>query len=133
MINQLIPIAAELAGCVRDYGPDDVAAVLARVPAERRDDLIVVLASMVDPNRKPSELLAWTKRPAQSRAFTPRHLTVKAIDGETHGRNPGRREQVEAMTARGLSTDVIAHHLGISPRAVQRHRTALKAAKEKVA
>lgn len=55
----LVPIAAELIGTVRDYGPDDVAAVLAQVPEGRHDALAVVLAAMVDPDARPHQLLAW--------------------------------------------------------------------------
>lgn len=61
LVDALVPIAAELVGTVRDYGPADVAAVLARVPAGRHDALAVVLAAMVDPDRTPAELLAWTE------------------------------------------------------------------------
>jgi hypothetical protein len=58
--DSLVPIAAELVGTVREFGPDDVAAVLGRVPAGRFDALAVVLAAMVDPDSTPRELLAWT-------------------------------------------------------------------------
>lgn len=58
--DALVPLAAELVGVVRDYGPDDVAEVLARVPDGRHDALAVVLAAMVDPDSSPRELLAWT-------------------------------------------------------------------------
>ena len=61
LAEQLVPIAAELVGTIRDYGPADVAAVLARVPDGRHDALAVVLASMIDPDSRPSELLAWTR------------------------------------------------------------------------
>lgn len=60
LADHLVPIAAELVGTVRDYGPEDVAAVLARVPDGRHDALAVILAAMVDPDARPSELLAWT-------------------------------------------------------------------------
>jgi hypothetical protein len=61
LADALIPIAAELVGTVRDYGPADVAAVLARVPDGRHDALAVVLAAMVDPDATAGELLAWTR------------------------------------------------------------------------
>jgi hypothetical protein len=68
LAEDLVPIAAELVGTVRDYGPDDVAAVLARVPGGRYDALAVVLAAMVDADRTPAELLDWTTTgPVQSR------------------------------------------------------------------
>lgn len=58
--ESLVPLAAELVGCVRDYGTDEVRAVLARVPHGNLDDLAVVLAAMVDPDARPADLLAWT-------------------------------------------------------------------------
>lgn len=60
LADALVPLAAELVGTVRDYSPEDVAEVLARVPDGRHDALAVVLAAMVDPDARPSELLAWT-------------------------------------------------------------------------
>lgn len=61
LADELVPLAAELVGTVRQYGPEDVAEVLARVPNGRHDALAVVLAAMVDPDSRPSELLAWTR------------------------------------------------------------------------
>lgn len=60
LADALVPIAAQLIGCVREYGPDDVSAVLAQVPDGRHDALAVILAAMVDPDSTPKELLAWT-------------------------------------------------------------------------
>jgi hypothetical protein len=72
LAEDLVPIAAELVGTVRDYGPADVAAVLARVPDGRHDALAVVLAAMVDPDAHPSDLLAWTTAgPVRSRDGAP--------------------------------------------------------------
>ena len=69
LVDALVPLAAELVATVRDYGPADVAAVLQRVPAGRHDALAVVLAAMVDPDARPSELLAWVDGgPVQSRS-----------------------------------------------------------------
>jgi hypothetical protein len=66
LADSLVPIAAELIGVVHDYGPADVAAVLARVPDGRHDALAVILAAMVNPDARPSELLAWTLPPTRS-------------------------------------------------------------------
>lgn len=63
----LAPLAAELVGCLRDYGPDDTAAVLARIPHDQHEDFVLVLAAMIDPDQHPGELLDWTRRPARSR------------------------------------------------------------------
>lgn len=69
LVDDLVPLAAQLVGTVRDYGPEDVAAVLARVPEGRHDALAVVLAAMVNPDASPADLLAWTDGPVQSRAW----------------------------------------------------------------
>lgn len=60
LAEQLVPVAARLVACVHDEGPQAVAAALASVPDGRLDALAVVLAAMVDPDARPSELLAWT-------------------------------------------------------------------------
>lgn len=64
--TDLAPIAAELVGSIRDYGPDQAAQVLERVPEHRHADLAVVLAAMVNPDASPAQLLAWTRRPPRS-------------------------------------------------------------------
>lgn len=81
LADALVPIAAELIGTIRDYGPDDVAAVLAKVPDGRHDALAVVLAAMVDPDARPSQLLAWTELgPVASREWeSPRHRPDAAL------------------------------------------------------
>jgi hypothetical protein len=72
LAESLVPLAAELVGSVRDFGPDAVADVLSRVPDGRHDALAVILAAMVDPDARPRELLAWTDAgPVQSRSFEP--------------------------------------------------------------
>lgn len=65
LVAQLVPIAARLVGAVRDYGPEEIAAVLARVPDGRHDALAVVLAAMVDSTRTPQQLLAWVDASTQ--------------------------------------------------------------------
>ena len=70
LAEALVPLAAELVGTVRDYGPSDIADVLARVPEGRHDALAVVLAAMVDPDARPHQLLAWVDLgPVPSRTF----------------------------------------------------------------
>jgi hypothetical protein len=61
LADALVPIAARLVGTVREYGPDDVRAILETVPDGRYDALAVVLAAMVDPDSSPKELLGWTR------------------------------------------------------------------------
>jgi DNA-binding NarL/FixJ family response regulator len=124
----LISLAAELVGTVRDFGPDDVAAVLARVPDGRHDALAVVLAAMVDPDATPTELLAWTTAgPVKSREYIPRHLFLASLPAEALGRHPERREEVRRLTAAGVSAQDIAARLRITTRAVTRHRAAILA------
>jgi hypothetical protein len=78
LADQLVPLAAELVGTVRDYGPDDVAAVLARVPDGRHDALAVILAAMIDPDQTARELLAWVngRTPRQTR-YPREHGTLR--------------------------------------------------------
>lgn len=132
LVDDLVPIAAELVGTVRDYGPDDVAAVLARVPHGRHDALAVVLAAMVDPDARPAELLAWTSAgPVQSRDFTPtafRDLSTGHAEQVAE-----RRATVARLTADGWGPTEIADRLGITKRSVVRHRAAIRDAAEAVA
>ncbi len=55
----LIPVAAQLAATVREYGRDEVAAVLAQVPPGDMPALAVVLAAMVPVDRTVRQLLGW--------------------------------------------------------------------------
>lgn len=71
LADSLVPVAVELVGTVRDYGPETVAAVLQSVPDGRYDALAVVLAAMVDPDKTPKQLLGWLETPVQSRRFEP--------------------------------------------------------------
>lgn len=131
LADVLVPIAAELVGCVRDYGPDEVTAVLARVPQGRFDALAVVLASMVDPDARPTDLLAWTRGgPVKSRDMTPTHLQIKDLPRKAWGRRNELRREVARLTVAGLSAKEIGVRLGITPRSVNRHRAALRNAAE---
>jgi DNA-binding NarL/FixJ family response regulator len=128
LADELIPIATQLVATVRDYGPADVAAVLAQVPHGRYDALAVVLAGMVDPDRTPAELLAWSLGgPVPSREGpTPPHLYVTEVNKAALGRRAERRAEVARLSALRLSSSEIAERLGITQRAVIRHRTALR-------
>jgi hypothetical protein len=55
----LIPVAAQLAATVREYGRDEVAAVLAQVEPGDMPALAVVLAAMVPVDRTVRQLLGW--------------------------------------------------------------------------
>jgi hypothetical protein len=96
----LVPLAAELVATIRDYGRDDWQAVLSRVPDDARDDMVFVLAAMVDADKTPSQLLAWTKKPVQSRDGNAREETVHGKSGKSrrlpreHGSARGYRQHV---------------------------------------
>lgn len=137
LVDALVPLAAELVGTVRDYGPDDVAAVLARVPGRPPGDfgpmdaLVVVLAAMVDPDSNAAQLLAWTEQgPVETReAFEPQHLQVKIAGRNAPCQAQETRVEVERLTQQGLSAQQIAGQLGLTQRAVTRHRAGLRAGK----
>ncbi len=61
----LIPVAARLAGTVREYGRDEVAAVLAQVEPGDMPALAVVLAAMVPVDRTVRQLLGWLDGPGE--------------------------------------------------------------------
>jgi len=129
--DQLVHIAAELVGTVRDYGPDETARVLAKTPDGQLGALAVVFAAMVDPDATPAELLAWLDRPVQSRPFTPQIAWTPLIplgDAEAvKGRIviDHRRAEVARLSAAGMGLAEIAALLGINRRSVSRHRAAL--------
>jgi hypothetical protein len=109
-MDSLVPLAAQLVGTVREYGAEDVAAVLAKVPNGRYDALAVVLAAMVDPEARPSELLAWTE-PA------PRDLPID------HGTERGYRQHMRfadepCMSCRRAHADLRAQRRAIHGRRV---------------
>lgn len=54
-----MPVAARLVGAVHDDGIVGVAKTLGDVSPEHYPALAVILAAMVDPDKTPSELLAW--------------------------------------------------------------------------
>jgi DNA-binding NarL/FixJ family response regulator len=131
LADSLVPLAAELVGTIRDFGPEDVAAVLARVPDGRHDALAVVLAAMVDPDKRPRELLAWTfDGPVQSRDFSPPGYDMKGLTQSALGRHAERRAEVARLTNLGMSAEAIGERLGITKRAVTRHRQAIREALE---
>lgn len=127
--ESLVPLAAELVATIRDYSPDDTARVLARVPD--MSALAIVLAAMVDPDARPSELLAWTHSgPVKSRDAIPSHLELRNLPDEAWGRKRDVREEVAVLTRAGLSAAEIAVRTRITTRSVSRHRKALREAAE---
>lgn len=111
LVDDLVPIAAELVGTVRDYGPDDVAAVLARVPQGRHDALAVVLAAMVDPDRTAYELLAWTGGPVQSRDKPPVGVALP----REHGSERGYQQHRHRRDLPACGPCLIAHRAAARP------------------
>jgi hypothetical protein len=58
LAERLVPVAAELAGRVRDEDRQSLGEFLARYTRAERDALLIVVAAMVDVDRTPAELLA---------------------------------------------------------------------------
>lgn len=58
LAERLVPVAAELAARVRDEDRESLGEFLARYTRAERDALLIVVASMVDVDRTPAELLA---------------------------------------------------------------------------
>lgn len=131
LADALVPIAAQLVATVRDYGPEDVKAILAQVPEGRHDALAIVLAAMVNPDKRPRDLLAWTTAgPVQSREWLPPGYDAKTLSVGVLGRHAERRAEVGRLSDKGVSIVEIADRLGITPRAVNRHRKAIREALE---
>lgn len=59
LVDELVPLAAELVCLVRDEGPQSIERLLARVPDLRA--FCIVLAAMVPDDQSPRALLAWTE------------------------------------------------------------------------
>ena len=130
--STLIPLAAAVIGVVRDYDPQDTGALLDHegITDEKSRALIVALAAMVDADASPSELLAWTATPVQSRTFTPAAYDIKNLNEHAFGRRAERRAEIIRLTNEGLTRPQIAARMGITVRCVERHRAAIRAAME---
>lgn len=129
--SELVPLAAQLVGTLRDYSPEDVAAILDPLPESHLYRLTIILAAMVDPDASPSELLAWTTGgPVESRKFTPPAYDIKNLSEHAFGRHAERRQEIIRLTNEGLSRPQIAARLGVTVRCVERHRAAIRNALE---
>lgn len=103
---QIINTAAELIGCVRDYSPDETAAVLDPLSVGHLYQLAVVLAAAVDPDKPIRDLLSWTKRPVHSRSFEPASMRTDRAKkpcpdcgGEFGANNMGRHRRTHSQAA----------------------------------
>lgn len=139
----LVPYAMRLVATVHDEGPDAVRDVLAEVRLEPGLDqvdpwqaLAVVLAGMVDPEKKASELLGWTKSipDGDTTPVTALPQASKvdkvAVERCCSGRldasqlRPVERiEVVRILTGCGLSLSEITARTGMNRRTVSRWRT----------
>jgi hypothetical protein len=59
LAERMVPVAMRVVGAVHDEGAGAVARALAPLTPQERIAVTVVLAAMVNPDRTPSELLAW--------------------------------------------------------------------------
>ncbi|MFC9736144.1 hypothetical protein, partial [Streptomyces roseolus] len=60
LAEELLPTAASLVTIVHgDGGPDDLGSLIGRLGAVQKDALLVLLASMVDPDQALSDAFAW--------------------------------------------------------------------------
>lgn len=100
--TDLAPVAAEIAGTLRDYDLADVHTILSRVPAGRQLDLMLVLAAMVDPDKTPGELLAWTGALAVSRDA--------AEDEDEPSLPPSRQRATCGLCGQSLRRDKLPQH-----------------------
>jgi DNA-binding NarL/FixJ family response regulator len=127
IVDALVPVAARLVATVRDYGPDDIAAILNPLDKARLYRLAIVLAAMVDPDANAAQLLHWTTAgPVQSRDYTPPALRTAPADAV--GVIAERRAEIARLTAEGAGPTAIAARLGLAKRTVVRYQTALRAA-----
>lgn len=102
LMEACIDHALQLVATVRggDGSPDDVRALLANVPDGRWDAVIIALAAMVDPDARPTELLAWvahTPPPAPDAPLPP----IDAPPARPFAAKIGERLPREHGTPRG--------------------------------
>ena len=137
--QNLAYLAAQFVGRVHDDSPEAirqglVAMRAATPPAgiDVDDAIAVTLAAMVDPERTPRDLIAWTTRldgnlgdlyPGRQRVYRANPLAVAmGVQGVLPACALNPAEQVEVVhTLRGrMSTEQIADHLDVEPHEVRR-------------
>lgn len=90
LAEDLVPIAAQLVGTVRDYDPADTGALLDRagIHDAKARAFVVVLAAMVPPDQSARDLLAWVERePPRQTRFPREHGTLRGYRQHSY-RNP---------------------------------------------
>jgi hypothetical protein len=78
LAEELVPVALELVGLVRDEGPEAIGAFLARLDRGHWAAMMVILAALVPDDRTAEDLLAWVDWD------TPQQLARKRARGATH-------------------------------------------------
>lgn len=129
-LDNLAPLVARLIGAVHDEGPDAINGALIAcralpAPHEINPDsaIPIMLAAMVDPTRRPSDLLAWTADlvgRTNTTPTTPNPLAVEmSLSGllPAHALNQAERDAViDELLRRGWTTPDIRDHLDADAR-----------------
>lgn len=129
LAERLIPVAALVACVVHGDGDrDDVARIIVQLDEIERDALIVVLASLVDPDRRFDEALGYVTWDEFGQRAEPTGvpLTIRQAAELLAAPcpRPAKRsvaivENTAELAAQGLSREVIAGRLGVSWNYVQ--------------
>jgi hypothetical protein len=115
LAESLVPVAARLVGSVRDDGPVDVAMILSGIPGDHLPALAVVLAAMVDPERTPGQLLAWTQPD-----YVPPKRTGRKPYPREHGTDRGYHQHRERDDMPACDSCLTAHNAANEQRAERR-------------
>jgi hypothetical protein len=123
LAERLLPIAAQLVCLVHgEGGPRDIQQLLARLTADDRDALPILVAALADPDRPLAAALRWLDFTEDGAPATPVRVlgTVRDLAAEAE-QIPPRQDRVSAVVedtaelARyGLGRDEIAARLGIT-------------------
>ncbi|GAB2964194.1 hypothetical protein [Saccharothrix stipae] len=129
-LDALAPLVARLVGAVHDEGPDDITGALIAcraLPAPHQIDpqaaIPIMLAAMVDPDKRPSELLAWTGQLVGRTTGDTAAANPLAVEMTLAGHLPAHAlnraeidEAVDELLRRGWTQDDIRDHLQAEPR-----------------